>query len=94
MPWIQVTLGIAPAAPVEAIAERLAAAAASALGLNVADVSVLVVTATGAGAPGALITIAGRRREAGAEAVLADAAVQTVVDSTGLASDFIGVLRL
>jgi phenylpyruvate tautomerase PptA (4-oxalocrotonate tautomerase family) len=92
MPWIHATLS-AGAGSADGLARDLADAAASAAGLAPADVITLVTVADAAAGSGAVVTIAGRRRDDSAEDAIAAAARQVVATAIGFDPDLVAVIR-
>ena len=92
MPWIHATLS-GSAAPGGRLADELAETVASAAGLEPGDVIALVTVADAAAGSGALVTIAGRRRDDAVEDAIADAVRRVVATSTGLSADLVAVVR-
>jgi phenylpyruvate tautomerase PptA (4-oxalocrotonate tautomerase family) len=95
MPWICVTTG--PDLPDEAaraLSRKVAAAAAAALDLVPDDVVVLVSPAGAVSAPGAMVSLAGRRRDEAAESALASAVRAEVAETLGLDPGLVAVSRL
>jgi phenylpyruvate tautomerase PptA (4-oxalocrotonate tautomerase family) len=92
MPWIHATLS-GGAGSADSLARDLADAAASAAGLAPADVIALVTVADAAAGSGAVVTIAGRRRDESAEDAVAAAVRRVVAAAVGVAPDLVAVIR-
>jgi hypothetical protein len=92
MPWIHATLS-SSADPADRLAHELAQAAARAAGLEPGDVIALVTVADAAAGSGALVTIAGRRRDDLVEDRIAEAVRRVVATSTGVSVDLVAVVR-
>jgi hypothetical protein len=92
MPWIHATLW-SSADPAERLAPELAQAVASAAGLEPADVIALITVADASAGSGALVTIAGRRRDDSVEDSIAKAVRRVVATSTGVSVDLVAVVR-
>lgn len=92
MPWIHATLSTS-ADPADRLARELAEAAASAAGLEPGDVIALITVADASAGSGALVTIAGRRRDDSLEDSIADAVRRVIATSTGLSVDLVAVVR-
>jgi hypothetical protein len=92
MPWIQATLS-SSAVPAGRLAAELARAAADAAGFEPGDVIALVTVADAAAGSGALVTIAGRRRDVVVEDAIAGAVRRVVATAAGLSADLVAVVR-
>jgi len=95
MPWICVTTGpdLSDDAA-RALSREVAAAAAAALDLVADDVIVFISPARAVSAPGAVVSLAGRRRDDAAESALASAVRAPVSAALGIDPDLVGVTRL
>ena len=92
MPWIHATLSGTPGSAGD-LARALAGAAAGAAGLEPADVVALVTVADAAAGSGALVTIAGRRRDDAVEDAVAAAVRRVVAAAGGVSADLVAVVR-
>ncbi len=93
MPWIHVTSTSAAAGGPSALAADLCAGVAAAAGLVPSDVVVLVDVADGSAGSGALVTVAGRRRDDATEREVVDTVRRIVARGTDLAPDLVAVVR-
>ena len=93
MPWLHVTV---PAGFLDAVglADDLARDVSAAAGLGRGDVVTLITVADASATPGALVMLAGRRREKSVEMGMVEAACRTVVRAVGVSADLVAVVRL
>ena len=91
MPWIHAT--VSSSADADDLARELAATAANAAGLEPTGVIALVTVADASAGSGAMVAVAGRRRDDSVEDSIVDAIRRVVANSTGLDMDLVAVVR-